>query len=69
MAMTPDIRNLTRRQWDVANLVAKGLPNKDIARELGLANGTVRVHLNAIFRTLGIKNRTQLALLVNAGRA
>jgi DNA-binding NarL/FixJ family response regulator len=42
--------------------LAKGLPNKLIARELGLTEGTVKVHLLAIFRTLGVRNRTEAVL-------
>ncbi len=50
---------LTQRQGDVLRLLARGLPNKVIARELGLSEGTVKVHLLAIFRLLGVRNRTQ----------
>ena len=53
---------LTSRQRDVLRLLAKGLPNKLIARELGLTEGTVKVHLLAIFRTLGARNRTEAVL-------
>lgn len=50
---------LTARQVEVLRLLARGLPNKLIARELALSEGTVKVHLLAIFRTLGVHNRTQ----------
>jgi DNA-binding NarL/FixJ family response regulator len=50
---------LTQRQIDVLALLARGLPNKLIARELGLAEGTVKVHLLAIFRALDVRNRTE----------
>jgi DNA-binding NarL/FixJ family response regulator len=50
---------LTPRQADVLLLLARGLPNKQIARELGVSEATVKVHMLAIFRALGVNNRTQ----------
>jgi DNA-binding NarL/FixJ family response regulator len=50
---------LTARQLEVLALLAQGRPNKSIARELGLSEGTVKVHLLAIFRALGVRNRTE----------
>ena len=51
-------KRLTRRQIDVIRGVAKGLPNKLIAYELGLTEGTVKVHITVILKTLGVTNRT-----------
>jgi len=51
--------SLTPRQMDVLSLMAKGLPNKSIARELTMAEGTVKLHVATIFRALGTHNRTQ----------
>jgi DNA-binding NarL/FixJ family response regulator len=53
------VHGLTHRQLDVLALLARGLPNKLIARELGLSEGTVKVHLLAIFRALDVRNRTE----------
>lgn len=50
---------LTPRQLDVLGLLLRGLPNKLIARELGLTEGTVKVHLAAILRALAARNRTE----------
>jgi DNA-binding NarL/FixJ family response regulator len=50
---------LTPRQTEVLGLLARGLPNKLIARELGLTEATVKVHLLAIFRVLQAHNRTE----------
>ena len=50
---------LTQRQREVLALLARGLPNKRIARELGLSEGTVKVHLLSIFRALEVSNRTE----------
>ena len=48
---------LTPRERQVAFLVTRGLSNKDVARELGLSEGTVKIHLHNIFQKLGAKNR------------
>lgn len=53
---------LTPRQLDVLQLLARGLPNKLIARELDLSEATVKVHLLAIFRTLDVHNRTEAVI-------
>ena len=58
------IMTLTSREWEVATLVAKGLSNKEIARHLNAAEGTVKIHLHNIYEKLAIKNRTVLALRV-----
>jgi DNA-binding NarL/FixJ family response regulator len=49
---------LTARQYDVLRLLAQGMSNKVIARELGITEGTVKVHLLAVFRALDVRNRT-----------
>ena len=49
---------LTARQMEVVRLLARGLSNKEIARELGVSQGTVKVHLLAVFRALEVRNRT-----------
>ena len=48
---------LTPRQQEVLAALARGLPNKVIARELGLAEGTVKQHLHAIYGVIGAENR------------
>ena len=50
---------LTLRQRDVLRLMAKGLPNKLIARELNCSDGTVKLHVSAILRALHARNRTE----------
>ncbi len=54
--------HLTPRQKDVLKLVVKGNSNKAIARELGLGEGTVKVHLAALFRILGVSSRSAAAV-------
>lgn len=53
---------LTPRQLDVLAELGTGKSNREIARKLGLAEGTVKVHVTAILKTLGVKNRTQAVL-------
>ncbi len=52
---------LTARQIDVYRAATRGLPNKLIARELGIAESTVKSHLTAVFASLGVRNRTEAA--------
>ncbi|GLK56602.1 DNA-binding NarL/FixJ family response regulator [Methylopila capsulata] len=60
--ITPaDGLKLTRRQRDVLACIAQGKSNKEIARILDLADGTVKVHVNALFRALGVHNRVSAA--------
>jgi DNA-binding NarL/FixJ family response regulator len=54
--------HLTRRQRDVLALLKHGKTNKEIARSLDLAEGTVKSHCMAIFRELRVNNRTEAAL-------
>ena len=49
---------LTPRQLDVLDRLLLGRPNKLIARDLGLSEGTVKVHISAILRSLGVGSRT-----------
>lgn len=60
--VAPAAESLTARHREVLGLLARGLSNKLIARELGLTEGTVKVHLLAIFRVLGVRNRTEAVL-------
>jgi len=54
---------LSARERAVASLVQRGLRNKEVASELGLTEGTVKVHLHKVFDKLGIRGRTELILL------
>ncbi len=51
------LRRLTPRQRDVLKLLVKGKANKEIARALDLGEGTVKIHMAALFRSLGVHNR------------
>ena len=56
---------LTERQVEVLRLIDSGLSNKEIANALDLSDKTVKVHVTAIFKALGVVNRMQAA---NAAR-
>jgi DNA-binding NarL/FixJ family response regulator len=53
---------LSRRELEVLALVAEGLPNKQIARALGITERTVKVHLGNAFRRIGVGDRTSAAI-------
>jgi len=54
---------LTVRQREVLTLIGAGRSNKEIARQLDLSENTVKIHVAAILRSLGVSNRTQAAVL------
>ena len=58
----PSMPQLSKREVDVLRLVAEGFSNKLIARQLGIAEKTVKAHMTAIFNSLGVTDRTQAAL-------
>lgn len=57
------LAQLTPRQQDVLRLLAEGRPNKLIARGLDISEATVKVHLLAVFRALGARNRTEAVVI------
>lgn len=60
---TPTMReSLTPRETDTLRQIAKGLPNKEIARELGVSEVTVKTHVSNVLSKLGLQSRTQAAL-------
>ncbi len=58
----PSPSDLTPRQREVLELVAKGLTNPEICNVLGISRGTVKIHLAAIYRALEVTNRTEAAV-------
>lgn len=54
---------LTVRQLEVLCLLAQGKSNKEIGRDLNMAEGTVKIHVTAIFKALSVVNRTQAVLM------
>ncbi len=56
---------LTKREKEIALEAAKGLSNKEIARVFSITERTVKAHISAILEKLGVKDRLQLALVLN----
>ena len=59
--------SLTSREAEVAHLVSRGLRNKEIARELHLSEGTVKMYLHHLYEKLRLSGRMELAALSTAG--
>ena len=62
-AYPSEMQCLTPRERGIAHLVCAGLTNKQIAQELAVTEGTIKVHLHNVYDKLAIRNRTTLALL------
>ena len=70
-----EVLGLSARESEIARYVAVGMRNAEVARKLGITEGTVKVHLNNIFKKLRIRDRVELTLyairhrLIGAGGA
>jgi two-component system, NarL family, nitrate/nitrite response regulator NarL len=62
------IDSLTSRERQIVLIVATGLSNKDVGRQLNLSEGTVKVHLHNIYTKLGVSKRTALVAIAIAHR-
>ncbi|HCH5857507.1 TPA: response regulator transcription factor [Vibrio parahaemolyticus] len=58
------IAALTPQQYKVLGMLSDGLLNKQIAYELNVSEATIKAHMTAIFRKLGVKNRTQAVIML-----
>jgi DNA-binding NarL/FixJ family response regulator len=58
---TASVPKLTRRQLEVLPLLARGMSNKEIARQLKIAEGTIKIHASGVLRVLRVRNRTEAA--------
>lgn len=65
----PKLADLTPQQKRILKLICRGKPNKQIAYELSLAEATVKAHITALLRRLGVRNRTQAVVLVEGALA
>ncbi|MEO4046094.1 response regulator transcription factor ErdR [Pseudomonas sp. CAU 1711] len=63
-AASAGLASLTPQQFRVLTMVCEGLLNKQIAFELSVSEATIKAHVTAIFRKLGVRTRTQAALLL-----
>lgn len=60
--ISPLKKNLTNRQSQVLDLIAQGKSNKQIAYDMGVSEATVKLHINALLRSLKVNNRTQAVI-------
>lgn len=63
-SVAPSEIGLTDRQAQVLALMVRGLSNRDIAQQLDLSEGTVKIHATAVFKALGVSSRTQALVAV-----
>ena len=62
LAERPPCFRLSARELEVLQLIVKGLSNKEIAKTLGITEGTVKWHVNIILGLLNVNDRTQAAI-------
>lgn len=67
--MSPNLKRLTDRETAVLARLTNGETNKEIARSLDITEATTKVHVKAIFRKLGVRNRVEAAVLNSQLRA
>ena len=65
IGVKPEEIGLTDRQAQVLALMVRGMSNRDIADQLELSEGTVKIHATAVFKTLGVTSRTQALVAVS----
>jgi two-component system nitrate/nitrite response regulator NarP len=58
------IDNLSVRERQIVEAVARGKRNRDIAESTGMSEGSIKIYLHRIYEKLGIENRTELAIMV-----
>ncbi|MCC5956224.1 MAG: response regulator transcription factor [Natronohydrobacter sp.] len=59
-------QTLTPRETEVLQSICQGRTNKEIARELGLSEPTIKLHVKTLYRRLGVSNRTQAAMVAQS---
>jgi two-component system nitrate/nitrite response regulator NarL len=59
---TSQLSTLTNREHEILSLIAKGMSNKVIARELDISDGTVKVHVKHLLKKLGLRSRVEAAV-------
>jgi len=60
------LKQLTPRERDVLHLISQGSPNREIAEQLYISEGTVKTHVTHLLNRLNLRNRSQLAIYANS---
>jgi len=60
--LAPDLNKLSSREREIIVMLARGVSNKEIARELNLAESTIKIHVQGILRKLNLSSRVQAAV-------
>src|SRR5690554_7672809 len=60
------LASLTPQQFRVLGMLAEGLLNKQIAYDLDVSEATIKAHITAVFRKLGVRNRTQAVIAIRS---
>ena len=63
MPLSPLVEKLSQREMQMLKGLSEGKTNKETARELGIQEPTVKLHMKTLFRKIGAANRTQAALI------
>jgi two-component system nitrate/nitrite response regulator NarL len=69
LPLDPGMRKLSNREAEILSCIMQGEPNKVIARKLDVTEATIKVHVKAIMRKIGVANRTQAAMWANENLA
>jgi DNA-binding NarL/FixJ family response regulator len=69
LTMVAEVEDLSRREQEILELVAQGFANKEIARRVGVSDGTVRWHLRHVYHKLHVRSRTEAALKFRSAKA
>lgn len=64
-APSSPLAQLSSRETEILRIVARGASNKEVARELGIAESTVKIHVQHLLRKLDVSSRVQLAVIAN----
>lgn len=64
----PDVESMTTRERQIVKLISEGLTNKQIARNLDITEGTVKVHVKRLFKKLKLRSRVEAAVWVMENR-
>jgi RNA polymerase sigma factor (sigma-70 family) len=69
LAAAAEVAELSPREREILELLAQGFPNKEIAKKVGVSDGTVRWHLRHVYDKLHVRSRTEAALKFRSAKS